>query len=58
MPDQEAHTAAWKLILVWIGTAVSSITLSKVLMFITLLYTSAQLFFLLRDKWWRERGRK
>lgn len=35
----------------------SGVSLSDILMFLTIVYTGAQLFFLFRDKWWRERNK-
>ena len=44
-----------KLCGIWLAAWIASLSLSKVLMLATLIYTLAQLYFLLRDKWWRDR---
>lgn len=33
------------------------VPLSDVVLYATLVYTVLQLYFLLRDKWWRQRGK-
>ena len=53
--DQDPHTAFLKVLLAWFGGAVGNMTLSSGVLAATLLYTLVQTFFLLRDKWWRER---
>jgi hypothetical protein len=39
-----------RLALGWLGTILSSITLSKILVFMTLVYTTLQVYVLWRDK--------
>lgn len=53
--DNDSHAAFTKVLLVWVAAVLSSITLSKLLMLATLIYTVAQFYFLMRDKWWRDR---
>lgn len=42
----------------WFGFVVASITLSKLVLIATFCLTCTQLFFLVRDKWWRDPQRK
>ena len=53
--NTEPGTLIFKVALAWVGGAVGSLTLSSAVLMTTLLYTLVQTFFLLRDKWWRER---
>ena len=48
-------TLIFKVLIAWVGGAIGSFTLSSAVLLTTLLYTLVQTFFLLRDKWWRER---
>lgn len=50
----EHDHAWWKLGLVWAGTIFGSITLQQWVLLATLVYTLVNLFFLVRDKWWRD----
>ncbi len=47
-----------KTLLAALGWLFGTITLSDVVLFCTLLLTVANLFFLIRDKWWRDRRRQ
>jgi hypothetical protein len=47
-------SAAGKVAVAWAG-GILGMKLSDWVLAVTLIYTVAQLFFLLRDKWWRER---
>jgi hypothetical protein len=38
--------------------ALAGLPLSDWVIILTVIYTVLNLFFLLRDKWWRQRGRK
>lgn len=38
------------------GLSLMGIGLADWLIILTIIYTSAQLYFLLRDKWWKQRG--
>lgn len=40
------------------GLALSGVSLSDWLIVATLIYTALNIYFLLRDKWWRQRKRK
>jgi hypothetical protein len=40
------------------GLALGGIQLSDIVLLLTALYTVLQIFFLIRDKWWRRRDRK
>lgn len=40
------------------GLTIAGIALSDWLLMFTLLYTILNVFFLLRDKWWRQRNKK
>lgn len=52
-PVQDA--IALKLAISWVGGAVGTFTLSTAVLIGTLIFTIVQIFFTLRDKWWRER---
>ena len=58
--NTDPNTVIFKVLISWVGGAVGSFSLSSAVLFSTLIYTLAQTFFVLRDKWWRERkgGRK
>lgn len=58
MNDNETKVAAFKITLLTTAGAVAEITLERWLTIAILLYTLAQLYFLVRDKWWRERQNK
>lgn len=57
MENNETRVAAFKITLLTLAGAVAEITLERWLTIAILVYTLAQLFFLVRDKWWRERIR-
>ncbi len=57
MENNETRVAAFKITLLTLAGAVAEITLERWLTIAILVYTLAQLFFLVRDKWWRERDR-
>lgn len=40
------------------GLAWAGFSLSDWLIIVTIIYTALNIFFLLRDKWWRQRGKK
>lgn len=40
-----------------VGLSLFGVQLSDVLILLTIIYTGCQLYFLLRDKWWRQRKR-
>jgi hypothetical protein len=40
------------------GLSIAGVSLSDWLLLLTLVYTVLNLFFLLRDKWWRQRGKR
>jgi hypothetical protein len=56
--DHESNWAAAKIAIAWIGVTFGSITLSQLAICSTIVFTVLQTFFLLRDKWWRERKAK
>lgn len=58
MNDNETKVAAFKITLLTMAGAVSEIALERWLTIAILVYTLAQLYFLLRDKWWRDPSRK
>lgn len=57
MNDNETKVAAFKISLLTAAGAVAEITLERWLTIAILVYTLAQLFFLVRDKWWRDPDR-
>ena len=59
-PQEKVYTvsAAWNIFVSWVGVAVTFLTDARVIALITLTYTACNLFFLLRDKWWRDRRRR
>ena len=40
------------------GLSILGYSISDWGMVLTIIYVAAQLYFLIRDKWWRDRGRK
>jgi len=54
MNDNETKIAATKITLLTLAGAVAEITLERWLTIAILVYTLAQLIFLVRDKWWRD----
>jgi hypothetical protein len=54
MNDNETKIAASKITLLTLAGAVSEIALERWLTIAILVYTLAQLYFLVRDKWWRD----
>lgn len=60
MENNETRVAAFKITLLTFAGALAEITLERWLTIAILIYTLAQLYFLIRDKWWRdpERVRK
>lgn len=54
--DQETAFGLAKAALAWIGAAVGSLTLSKLVLFATLVFTSLQTYVLVRDKIVRRKG--
>lgn len=57
MNENETKVAAFKITLLTLAGAVAEVTLERWLTIAILLYTLAQLYFLVRDKWWRDPGR-
>ena len=55
MENNETRVAAFKITLLTLAGAVAEITLERWLTIAILVYTLAQLYFLVRDKWWRDR---
>jgi hypothetical protein len=51
----DAGWVSFKVALAWVGLIVGSVTLTQWVMLATLIYTLANTFFLLRDKWWRDK---
>lgn len=58
MNENETKVAAFKIALLTFAGAVAEITLERWLTIAILIYTIAQLYFLVRDKWWRDPQRK
>ena len=54
MSENETKVAALKITLLTLAGAVAEVTLERWLTIAILVYTLAQLFFLVRDKWWRD----
>lgn len=54
MNDNETKVAAFKITLLTMAGAVAEVTLERWLTIAILVYTLAQLYFLVRDKWWRD----
>lgn len=54
MNENETKVAAFKIALLTLAGAVAEVTLERWLTIAILVYTLAQLFFLVRDKWWRD----
>lgn len=54
MNDNETKVAAFKIALLTLAGAVAEVTLERWLTIAILVYTLAQLYFLVRDKWWRD----
>lgn len=54
MNENETKVAAFKITLLTLAGAVAEVTLERWLTIAILVYTLAQLFFLVRDKWWRD----
>lgn len=57
MENNETKVAAFKITLLTLAGAVSEIALERWLTIAILVYTLAQLYFLVRDKWWRDAKR-
>lgn len=58
MHENETKVAALKIGVLTFAGAVAEVTLERWLTIAILIYTLAQLFFLIRDKWWRDPARK
>lgn len=54
MDNNETRVAAFKIALLTFAGAVAEVTLERWLTIAILVYTLAQLYFLVRDKWWRD----
>lgn len=54
MNENETKVAAFKITMLTFAGAVAEVTLERWLTIAILIYTLAQFFFLLRDKWWRD----
>lgn len=54
MENNETRVAAFKITLLTLAGAVAEVTLERWLTIAILVYTLAQLYFLVRDKWWRD----
>lgn len=48
--NQETGWALAKALIAWIGAVIGSLTLSKLVLFATLVFTSLQTYILVRDK--------
>lgn len=53
----ENHTFL-KVFVAWIGTVYGSISLNDLVLIATLVFTVAQIFFTIRDRWWRDRVKR
>lgn len=58
MNENETKVAAIKITMLTFAGAVAEVTLERWLTIAILVYTLAQLYFLVRDKWWRDPARK
>ena len=54
MHENETKVAAFKITLLTMAGAVAEVTLERWLTIAILIYTLAQLYFLIRDKWLRD----
>lgn len=52
--NNETGIALFKALVMWMGAVLGSITLSKLVLFATLVYTGLQTYVLVRDKIWKE----
>jgi hypothetical protein len=57
MVDHETKAAITKVVAAWTAGLIG-MKLADWVLVVTLAYTVLQCFFLLRDKWWRERSKK
>ena len=57
MSENENKVAAIKITMLTFAGAVAEVTLERWLTIAILVYTLAQLYFLVRDKWWRDPAR-
>lgn len=65
MNDSDTPWAFLKILVAWVcagvakaSTVVFNLTLAEWVQVVALIFTLVQLFFLLRDKWWRDPKRK
>ena len=49
--SQDAHVITTKLLLIWLGTTFGSLSLSKLVLTATLIYTVLQIAVLVRKMW-------
>ncbi|MDR2326409.1 MAG: hypothetical protein LBE51_13530 [Acidovorax sp.] len=57
MNENETKVATIKITMLTFAGAVAEVTLERWLTIAILVYTLAQLYFLVRDKWWRDPAR-
>lgn len=55
MTEPANETIFSKLAVAWISGGIGAFTLSQWVLLSSLLFTIMSMFFMLRDKWWRER---
>ena len=53
--NTDSMTLISKVLLAWVIGGIGNMTLSRMTMWAALLYSLVQTYFLMRDKWWRER---
>lgn len=58
MNENDTKIAAAKITIISLGAYVAEIALERWLTLAILAYTLAQFYFLVRDKWWRDRKRR
>lgn len=55
--NSENHPAL-KVIVAWMGAVYGSISLNDLVLSATLVFTLVQIFFTVRDRWWRDRVKR
>ena len=53
--DHDTNMAVAKVFIAWVLALFGGVTLSQIALVCTIAFTVLLSFFLLRDKWWRER---
>jgi hypothetical protein len=53
--DHDTNVGTIKIVVAWLLATIGSVTLNEIAVVSTIVFTVLQSFFLIRDKWWRER---